>query len=150
MIQQPDLLKKVGQDPKEIEKELQKDEEYSKLLKAEEKEIDNDTHEFLENWIKVYRLRLHQDFENRAVKDTSIEQFNADRDKQMLSKNPKFILRNHLAQECIEKAEEGDYTMVDELLKVLETPFDEHEDAPKEWSDVPPKKAYDICVSCSS
>ena len=40
--------------------------------------------------------------------------------------------------------------MIDELLKVLENPFEEHEDVPASWSEMAPKSAYDISISCSS
>lgn len=36
----------------------------------------------------------------------------------------RFILRNHIAQKAIEKAEHGDYTEVQRVLKLLETPYD--------------------------
>jgi len=39
--------------------------------------------------------------------------------------NPKFVLRNHLAQTAIEKAQAGDFGEVSRLLTILEHPFDE-------------------------
>jgi uncharacterized protein YdiU (UPF0061 family) len=39
--------------------------------------------------------------------------------------NPKYVLRNYLAQVAIEKAQNGDFSEVRKLLAVLERPFDE-------------------------
>jgi len=146
----PELLKMIGQDPEVIERELRKDEEYSKLMLSQDSDVDAQTRATLESWLLEYRLRLYQDFEQREDEQEGLEEFQQARVLTMLKKNPKFVLRNHLAEKCIQKAEDGDYSMVDGLLTVLESPFDEHEDAPKEWSDVPPMSALDICVSCSS
>ncbi len=54
--------------------------------------------------------------------------------------NPKFVLRNHLAQTAIERAQHGDFGEVQRLLKVLERPFDEqpehaaYADHPPAWA----------------
>jgi uncharacterized protein YdiU (UPF0061 family) len=63
--------------------------------------------------------------------------------------NPKYVLRNYLAQVAIEKAQNGDYEEVRRLLAVLERPFDEQpgNDA---YAALPPDWASHLEVSCSS
>lgn len=67
----------------------------------------------------------------------------------MLKTNPKYVLRNHLAQQAIEQSERGDHRMVQDLLAVLSQPFDEHP-AFESWAELPPDWAASICISCSS
>ena len=63
--------------------------------------------------------------------------------------NPKFVLRNHLAQTAIEHAQSGDFTEVTRLMKVLDRPYDEQPELPARYSDFPPEGSH-IEVSCSS
>ena len=67
----------------------------------------------------------------------------------MLQSNPKYVLRNHLGEEAIRKARVKDFTMVKDLLAVLERPFDEHP-AFEAWAGFPPEWAAGIEISCSS
>ena len=91
-----------------------------------------------DNWANVYRARLEK--ENRS---------DAERRGRMMRVNPKFILRNHVAQAAIEKAQNGDFAEVDTLLKVLQNPFDEQPEM-ESFAEPPPAGSKRIAVSCSS
>ena len=66
-------------------------------------------------WLARYAARVRED-------DTS----DAERKRRMNLVNPKFVLRNYVAQLAIDRAEQGDGSVVQELLHVLRRPFDEH------------------------
>jgi uncharacterized protein YdiU (UPF0061 family) len=67
--------------------------------------------------------------------------------------NPKYVLRNYLAQQAIELAEQGDFSKLHELQKVLENPYDEqveyhhYSEKRPEWAR---NKAGCSMLSCSS
>ena len=67
----------------------------------------------------------------------------------MLKTNPKYVLRNHLGEEAIRAAKLKDFSVVRDLLAVLERPFDEHP-AFEAWAGFPPDWASGIEISCSS
>jgi uncharacterized protein YdiU (UPF0061 family) len=67
----------------------------------------------------------------------------------MLNTNPRYVLRNHLGELAIRAAQAKDFSVVDNLLKVLERPFDEHPEHAA-FADFPPDWAQGISVSCSS
>jgi serine/tyrosine/threonine adenylyltransferase len=65
--------------------------------------------------------------------------------------NPKFVLRNHLAEAAIRQARDGDFGEVARLLDVLQRPFDEQDAATSErYAGFPPDWASTLEVSCSS
>ena len=67
----------------------------------------------------------------------------------MLRSNPKFVLRNHLAELAIRQARDGDFTEIDRLLHLLQSPFDEHPDM-EAYAAFPPDWASHLAISCSS
>ncbi|QGZ28720.1 protein adenylyltransferase SelO [Stutzerimonas stutzeri] len=63
--------------------------------------------------------------------------------------NPKYILRNYLAQQAIEAAEAGDYGPVRELHAVLSHPFDD-QPGMERYAERPPEWGKHLEISCSS
>lgn len=65
-------------------------------------------------WLRRYTARLVED-----PLSTS------ERRERMRLANPKFVLRNWLAQQAIDRAHEGDFAGIGELLEVMRDPYDE-------------------------
>jgi len=91
-----------------------------------------------ENWLRQYRERL-------CLENCSQEL----RQQTMFSVNPKYILRNYLAQIAIEKAQNKDFSEVSKLLNILQTPYDEQPEY-NSYARLPPDWASGLEVSCSS
>jgi uncharacterized protein YdiU (UPF0061 family) len=69
--------------------------------------------------------------------------------RHMLRTNPKFVLRNHLAETAIRQAQAGDFTEIETLYNLLQSPFDEHPGM-QAYADLPPDWAGQLEISCSS
>ena len=67
----------------------------------------------------------------------------------MLKTNPKFVLRNHLGEQAIQAAKIKDFSQVQVLLMLLESPYAEHPGF-EAYADFPPSWASSIEISCSS
>lgn len=89
-------------------------------------------------WLERYRARL--------AREGSVD---AERRARMNAVNPKFVLRNYLAQTAIEKAEQKDFSEVRRLLAVLRRPFDEQPEH-EGYAEPPPDWGRHLVVSCSS
>lgn len=89
-------------------------------------------------WAQAYAARLR--LENSV---------DAERAQRMNRRNPKYVLRNHLAEAAIRAAQQGDFSETHKLLKVLERPYDEQPEH-SAYADFPPEWAQSIEVSCSS
>ena len=66
-----------------------------------------------------------------------------------LRANPRFVLRNHLAQQAIERAQSKDFGGVADLLALLQSPCEEHPGMDAH-AGFPPDWASTIEISCSS
>lgn len=89
-------------------------------------------------WADDYRAALRQ-----AAPD------DAQRARAMLRVNPKYILRNHLAEQVIEAVRDrGDMAMLNAMVGVLQAPFDEHPQY-EHWAE-PPPPGNQVMLSCSS
>jgi hypothetical protein len=89
-------------------------------------------------WLQRYQQRLL--LENSQ---------DAERAIRMNAANPKYILRNYLAQTAIDKAEKGDYREIETLQRLLEKPFDEQPEM-ESYAALPPDWGRHLEISCSS
>lgn len=89
-------------------------------------------------WFSAYRARLAQE----AVDDDV-------RQRAMKAVNPKYILRNYLAQQAIEAAEKDDVAPLAQLHQTLCRPFDEQPDS-ESLAVRPPDWGKHLEISCSS
>ncbi|MBF0371040.1 MAG: YdiU family protein [Magnetococcales bacterium] len=95
-------------------------------------------------WLASYSQRVNQGFfgKNGLSRRQSMDQV-----------NPRFVLRNYIAQQAIERSQEGDHQLVRELLEVLKTPYD-HQPEHAHWYGIRPEWARNkpgcSMLSCSS
>ena len=94
------------------------------------------------DWFRAYQVRLNQ-----------TELSDADRATKMNRVNPKYVLRNYMAQLAIDKATAGDVSLIDELYQLLKQPYDEQPES-EEWFAKRPEwarhKVGCSMLSCSS
>ncbi|MFC5476338.1 protein adenylyltransferase SelO [Paraherbaspirillum soli] len=89
-------------------------------------------------WALQYRARLKAENSQDQARKLA-----------MHATNPKYVLRNYLAQIAIEKAQNKDFSEVRKLLQILEKPFDEQAQH-AQYAALPPDWAGALEVSCSS
>ena len=115
---------------------------FGKLLTEAGYASESTDDQLLRDWLHRYAQRLRQE----AASPEAIREG-------MLAANPKYVLRNYLAQRAIEAAETGNLAPLENLFKVLKTPFAEHAEHEElaakrpEWARDKPGSAT---LSCSS
>lgn len=92
----------------------------------------------LDHWLLRYSERLQSEQSNEEERHIA-----------MKNSNPKFVLRNYLAQQAIEAAENKDFSELQRLCEVLLNPYAEQVEF-EHYAVIPPDWAQTISVSCSS
>ncbi|MCC7131446.1 MAG: YdiU family protein [Gemmatimonadales bacterium] len=92
----------------------------------------------LDGWIVRYGARLAAEGRDDGARRGAMNRV-----------NPKFVLRNYLAQQAIDRARLKDYGEIERLRSLLATPFDEHPGL-EHYADPPPPWGRELVVSCSS
>jgi uncharacterized protein YdiU (UPF0061 family) len=89
-------------------------------------------------WLERYRTRLGAEGSD-----------DAGRRERMRRANPKYLLRNWVAQEAIAAAQVGEFGLIDSLRRLLAAPYDEHPEWER-YAAAPSPAHREIEVSCSS
>jgi uncharacterized protein YdiU (UPF0061 family) len=146
---QPHITRMLGYTKEVIE-------HYDKKFKALN-ELKNKTPEerrvlFIEkwsSWLLKYKARLSEEKKAAEQKPEENSLPAKNRKTLMNQMNPVFILRNYLLENCIDKAENGDFSEIEKLMELLQHPFVESE-AKLVYCRKAPSDGTKICVSCSS
>ena len=88
-------------------------------------------------WLDSYKKRV-------LLEEISEE----DRFELMRKTNPKYVLKNYMLQEAIDKAVKNDFSLVDTLLKIAQNPHAEHKEY-EHYSNASNPHAIHKC-GCSS
>jgi uncharacterized protein YdiU (UPF0061 family) len=96
-----------------------------------------------DNWFDEYKQVLTN---NQQALNS---EHDAARQMRMNQVNPKYILRNYLAQNAIKAAQDGDYSEVQTLFTILQKPFDEQPEF-EAYAQLPPQWGKTLEISCSS
>lgn len=120
---------------------------------------ENDVEGFLTSLSKVsYATSIadqEESWRNWLNKYVSILSTNGkqNRRSEMNATNPKYVLRNYMAQLAIDAANEGDYSVIDELFRLLKIPYDEQPENEKWFTKRPEWAKHKVgcsMLSCSS
>lgn len=101
--------------------------------------------EIVEKWNKWF-INYSKRLEEETISDKQ-------RKLNMNTINPKYVLRNYMAQLAIDAADNGDYSLVDELYTMLQNPYAEQPQYEKWFAKRPEwarNKAGCSMLSCSS
>lgn len=93
-------------------------------------------------WLEMYQSRLKKE----SFSDS-------ERKQKMNVTNPKYILRNYMAQRAIDAAEKEDYSLIDQLYQLLQKPYSEQPENEKWFAKRPDWAINKIgcsMLSCSS
>ncbi|WP_400076450.1 YdiU family protein [Winogradskyella sp. R77965] len=105
-------------------------------------DIKNEVLEQWKGWFKTYDQRLQLE-----------ELTDQQRQVKMNLVNPKYVLRNYMAQLAIDDADKGDYNLINELFELLKQPYSEQPENEKWFAKRPDWARHKVgcsMLSCSS
>ncbi len=94
------------------------------------------------HWFKTYLMRIQEDQQSDQTRQTTMNRV-----------NPKYVLRNYMAQLAIDDADKGDYALISAFYKLLKKPYDEQPEHEKWFAKRPDwarSKVGCSMLSCSS
>lgn len=153
----PAILAQFGASAQMIQAEIERMNASAKLQDVTPAQKAQNDRKAWQGWLARYGARLHREAEAGADPQKRVQTMNAT--------NPRYILRNWIAQQAIEKAEKGDYSEVRRVLKLLQHPFSDDiaaqiaEESSNDEAACSRTLVYDgpvpawaagLCVSCSS
>lgn len=119
------------------------DNSFLEFIKNQSKNYSKDVNSKWINWMTLYKKRVLSEF------TTDIDKCVLNRISLLEKNNPKYILRNSMAQKAIELAEKGDYTETYNLLNLLKNPYNEENKYSKsEYLNI--DSSYNVSLSCST
>ncbi|MGJ8738436.1 protein adenylyltransferase SelO [Zobellia laminariae] len=129
----------------EFEKDSNDVDSFLKIVEDAFYTPDEVTGEVLDKWTLWFTT-----YQTRLKKETLSD---ADRKEKMNKVNPKYVLRNYMAQLAIDEADKGDYALIDELFVLLKKPYGEQPENEKWFAKRPDwarNKVGCSMLSCSS
>ncbi|XP_056131752.1 selenoprotein O2 [Lampris incognitus] len=144
-------------DRPEVSRQLEKMGRLKELLGTEQGELSGKQREDWMRWAGRYRRRLAREWDGRS----DLSAIKTERLGVMNSTNPRVVLRNYIAQNAIQAAEQGDFSEVRRALRVLENPYCDtdgsdaggdggktgYDEARPAYDSKPPTWAREICVT---
>jgi uncharacterized protein YdiU (UPF0061 family) len=106
------------------------------------KDITGTTKRRWNHWFEKYHARLQRETRSHPQ-----------RKEKMDAVNPKYVLRNYMAQLAIDAAKKGDYSLINELFELLKKPYSEQPEKEKWFAKRPDWAKNKIgcsMLSCSS
>jgi len=95
-----------------------------------------------ESWFQKYENRLAGETLDAAQRKVKMDAY-----------NPKYVLRNYMAQMAIDDADKGDYSLIGKLFELLKHPYDEQPEHQKWFAKRPEWARHKVgcsMLSCSS
>jgi len=128
MVEKPEVFQRPGMEEQLalIEAELARARQRDEVRKQSQQEKEAEDAEHWRAWLESYNLALQGELAQARHRqpDRSVDELVSLRRRVQNSHNPKYILRNWIAQTVIDAAEKGDYSVVGECLQRLRDPYD--------------------------